>query len=69
MRRGTGFGMHGHGYMEIDAYLLDGKLEHEDSLGGTSIIARRRNRRIAWAAARPLLDAATDAEVLLFDLS
>jgi len=55
--------------MEIDTYLLDGKLEHEDSLGGASIIARRRNRRIAWAAARPLLDAATDAEVLLFDLS
>ena len=49
---GTGFGMHGHDDMEINTYLLGGKLEHEDSLGSGSIIV-----------------AATDAEVLLFDLS
>ena len=35
---GTGFGMHGHRDMEIITYLLDGKLEHKDSMGNGSII-------------------------------
>lgn len=35
---GTGFGMHGHRDMEIITYLLEGKLEHKDSMGTGSII-------------------------------
>src|ERR1700686_2920455 len=30
---GQGFGMHGHRDMEIVTYVLDGELQHEDSLG------------------------------------
>ncbi len=35
---GQGFGMHGHRDMEIVTYILDGALEHRDSLGNGSII-------------------------------
>jgi redox-sensitive bicupin YhaK (pirin superfamily) len=35
---GAGFGTHGHRDMEIITYLLDGKLEHKDSMGNGSII-------------------------------
>jgi quercetin 2,3-dioxygenase len=33
-----GFGMHGHRDMEIVTYVLDGALEHQDSMGNGSII-------------------------------
>jgi quercetin 2,3-dioxygenase len=33
-----GFGMHGHRDMEIVTYVLEGSLEHKDSLGNGSII-------------------------------
>src|SRR5262249_45245272 len=33
-----GFGMHGHRDMEIVTYVLDGRLEHKDSMGNGSII-------------------------------
>jgi quercetin 2,3-dioxygenase len=35
---GQGFGMHGHRDMEIVTYVLEGSLEHRDSLGTGSII-------------------------------
>lgn len=35
---GTGFGMHAHQHMEIITYVIDGVLEHKDSLGNGSQI-------------------------------
>src|SRR5258708_7943690 len=35
---GQGFGMHGHRDMEIVTYVLEGALQHKDSLGNGSII-------------------------------
>src|SRR5947209_3589574 len=38
VRPGEGFGMHGHRDMEIVTYVLDGALEHRDSLGNGSVL-------------------------------
>src|SRR3954454_24986396 len=35
---GQGFGMHGHRDMEIITYVLEGALEHRDSLGNGSVL-------------------------------
>ncbi|HZQ74592.1 MAG TPA: pirin family protein [Burkholderiales bacterium] len=38
VQAGTGFGTHGHRDMEILSYVLEGELEHKDSMGNGSII-------------------------------
>ena len=35
---GMGFGMHGHRDMEIISYVLEGSLEHSDSLGNGAVL-------------------------------
>jgi redox-sensitive bicupin YhaK (pirin superfamily) len=43
---GQGFGMHGHRDMEIVTYVLDGALQHRDSMGNGSIIRAGELQRI-----------------------
>lgn len=38
VQAGQGFGMHGHSDMEIITYILEGALEHKDSLGTGAVI-------------------------------
>ncbi len=44
---GAGFGKHGHRDMEIVTYILDGALEHRDSLGNGGIIKRGEVQRMS----------------------
>src|SRR5579883_1388950 len=43
---GQGFGMHGHRDMEIVTYVLEGALEHRDSMGNGSIIRAGQLQRM-----------------------
>ena len=38
VQAGRGFGMHGHSDMEIVSYVLDGALQHKDSMGNGSVL-------------------------------
>ena len=44
---GAGFGMHRHRDMEIVTYILEGELEHRDSLGTGSVIRRGDVQRMS----------------------
>ena len=43
---GQGFGTHGHADMEIISYVLDGELEHEDSMGNGKVLRPGEFQRI-----------------------
>ena len=50
VRAGAGFPTHGHRDMEIITYVLDGALEHKDSLGNGSIIRVGEVQRMSAGA-------------------
>ncbi len=50
---GQGFGMHGHQDMEIVTYVLDGALQHKDSLGNGSIIRAGELQRMTAGTGVP----------------
>ena len=47
VKAGQGFGPHGHRDMEIITYVLDGALEHRDSMGHGSVICPGDVQRIS----------------------
>lgn len=47
VQAGQGFGMHGHRDMEIITYVLEGALEHKDSMGNGSILRAGQLQRMS----------------------
>ena len=47
VKPGMGFGMHPHKNMEIITYLLDGELQHKDSMGHTAVLRPGEVQRIS----------------------
>lgn len=47
VQEGMGFGMHPHQDMEIITYILEGSLEHRDSMGNGSVITRGDLQRMS----------------------
>ena len=42
-----GFGTHGHQDMEIVTYMIDGALQHKDSMGNGSVIRKNEVQRMS----------------------
>lgn len=47
LKGGKGFGAHSHKDMEVITYVLEGALEHKDSLGNTSVISKGEVQRMS----------------------
>lgn len=63
---GQGFGTHPHRDMEIVTYVLEGALEHKDSMGNGEILHPGEFQRMSAGTG---ITARETAEIMLFDLA